>query len=368
MNVRRVDLGPQERPLREQVLKNIEEVIDSHDLILGRKVSELEKKVAEYISVPDAIGVGSGTEALMLSLSALGVKRGDEVITPPFTMAANLEAIMHCGATPVFADVERGTFNIIPEEIEKKITPRTKGIIPVHLFGCPCEIEKILEVAEAHNLFVLEDCAQSFGAHVKGKKCGSFGELSATSFYPTKNLGGYGDGGMIFVNNTKYSQKIRQLRSHGETEKYHHKYVGWTSRLDEIQAAIILPKLGLIDKWNSERRKIAEKYKKRLSKIKGIELPIEPRGAYHVYHLYTIKAERRKELEAHLEKNGIGFTINYPIPLHLQEAYSSLGYKKGDFPNAEWLCGRSISIPLFVGITGEQIEYVCRNIEDFYED
>lgn len=366
MKVPRVDLKPQEEPLRNEIISRITEVIDSYNLIVGKNVEELEKKAAEYIGVPDSIGVSSGTDALYLALKALDIGKGDEVITPPFTMAANVEAILFCGAKPVFADVNKETFNIMPTEIKKKITQKTKAILPVHLFGCPAEMGKIMNIAEKNKLFVVEDCAQSFGADIKGKKCGSFGNLSATSFYPTKNLGCYGDGGMVFVNDTAYAGKIRMLRFHGQEKQYIHKYVGGTMRLDEIQAAVILPKLKLIDDWNNRRKEAAARYRELLRDVKEVTLPIVPEGTNHIFHLYTIKAGKRSELEKFLADNGVGATINYPKPLHLQEAYSHLGCRKGDYPNAEYLCEHSISIPMFVGITREQQEYVAGKIREFY--
>lgn len=366
MKVPRVDLNPQEKPLKKKILLALSKIIDSKEFILGQNVKALEQKIAQYIGVKDAIGVASGTDALTLSLRVLGIGTGDEVITTPFTMAANVEAIMHVGATPVFADVDKETFNIIPSEIEKKITPHTKAIIPVHIFGNPCDMESIAHIAQTHNLHLIEDVCQAFGAEFNGKKCGSFGVLCALSFFPTKNLGGYGDGGMILVNDPQYSQKLRILRAHGQEKKYTYKYLGWNSRLDEIQAAILLPKLARIDKWNSERAKTAKKYSKLLSKIQQVKAPSASQNTRHVFHLYTIRAERRNELAAFLEKSGISTTINFPAPLHLQEAYASAGGKRGDLPNAERLCEESLSLPMFVGMNKKQINYVCEKIKHFY--
>src|SRR3989344_65420 len=362
MNVPRVDLKPQEAPLKKEIIESISGIIDSGHLIMGEHVKELEKKVSKYIGVPDAVAVANGTDALKLCLAALGVGRGDEVITVPFTFAANVEAIMHVGATPIFVDVDKETFNIIPEQIEKKISKKTKAIIPVHLFGCPAPMKEIMEISEKFGLFVVEDCAQAFGAEINGKKCGSFGHLNATSFYPTKNLGCYGDGGMIYVNSTEYADKLRKIRFHGQNGKYVYQYLGWNSRLDEIQAAVLLPKLRYIDKWNNERIKAAFKYEKFLSKIKQVQIPVVPKNVKHVFHLYTIKVQRRSELQKFLEKNGVETAINYPLPIHLQEAYNEFGYRKGNFQNSEWLCEASISLPMFVGITDEQIKYVCSKI------
>ncbi|PIN85365.1 MAG: transcriptional regulator [Candidatus Diapherotrites archaeon CG11_big_fil_rev_8_21_14_0_20_37_9] len=364
--VPRVDLSIQEKPLREKMISVFTEVIDSGDLILGKNVTAFEKEAAEYLGIPNAVGVANGTDAIKLALAALGIGKGDEVITTPFTMAANVEAIFHVGAKPVFADVNYETFNISPEKIREKITKKTKAILPVHLFGLPADMEKIISLAKDADLFVVEDCAQAFGSEYKEKKCGSFGELSATSFYPTKNLGGYGDGGMVFVNKPEYLDKLRHLRVHGQVKKYDYKYIGWNSRLDEIQAAILRPKLRLIDSWNDSRAKAAAIYTKELSGIMQVKIPEAPAHSKHVFHLYTIKAEKRDELEKYLFKNNIGTTINFPAPLHLQKGYSSLGYAQGDFPVAEKLCAESISLPMFVGITKEQISYVAEKISSFY--
>lgn len=366
LKVPRVDLRPQEAPLKKQIMGSISGIIDSYHLIMGRHVDELEKKVAAYLGIPDAIAVANGTDALTISLAALGIGQGDEVITVPFTFAANVEATMHVGAKPVFVDVGKEHFNMLPEQIEGAITPKTKAIIPVHIFGCPAPMEEIMEIAERHNLFVVEDCAQAFGAEINGRKCGSFGHLNATSFYPTKNLGCYGDGGMIYVSDSSFSDRLRKIRFHGQSGKYMYERLGWNSRLDEMQAAVLLPKLRHIDKWNNGRIKAAQKYSKLLSKIWQVQVPVKPEGTKHIYHLYTIKAEKRDALEEFLAKNGIETAINYPLPLHLQQAYASFGYAKGDFPNSEWLCERSISLPMFVGITGKQIEYVCSKIREFY--
>ena len=366
MKVPRVDMSPQEKPLRDEILRGITEVIDSYHLISGSKLKEIEEKVADYLGVPKCVGVSSGTEALRTALVSLDIKEGDEVITTPFTMAANVEAILLTGATPVFADVDIETFIISPEKIREKITPKTKAILPVHLFGCPAPMKEIMKIAEENNLFVVEDCAQAFGAELNGKKCGSFGQLNGTSFYPTKNLGCYGDGGMVFVNAEKYYDKTSKLGVHGQEKKYIHKYIGWNSRLDELQSAVLLPKMNHIDSWNNDRIRAAASYEKYLKDVKEISIPIVPDGAKHVFHLYTIKCENRAGLEQFLKEKEIGTTVNFPLGLHLQEAYSSLGYKKGDFPNAELLCEKSISLPMFIGITEEQIEYVCKSIKEFY--
>jgi len=365
MNVPRVDLAFQEKPLKEEIMTAISEVIDSYHLIMGKNVADLEKQTANYIGVPESVAVANGTDALKLSLVALGIGKGDEVITTPFTFGANVEALLLLGAKPVFADVDKETFNISPDLIEEKITKKTKAILPVHLFGCPAEIGKIKKTADNNNLPFIEDCAQAFGAEYKGKKCGSFGELSGNSFYPTKNLGCYGDGGIIYSNTIELSEKLRLLRFHGQKEQYTYKYLGWNSRLDEIQAAILLIKLKHIDEWNNYRIKAAEWYKEELSDVPEITIPVVPKNVKHIFHLYTLKTEKRDLLKKHLEKNSIGTTINYPAPLHMQEAFSGIG-KKGNYPNAEWLCEKSISIPMFVGITHEQVNFVSEKIKEFY--
>jgi dTDP-4-amino-4,6-dideoxygalactose transaminase len=340
-----VDLKRQFSDIKEELFAALTEVLESSQYILGPRVHELEKMIAGYHGVSEAIGVASGTDALHLALDAIGIGEGDEVITTPFTFFATAEAIMYTGATPVFVDIEQDTMNIDPEKIEEKITERTKAIIPVHIFGHPADMKRIMPIAARYNLSVVEDCAQSFGAEIEGKKTGSFGDAGCFSFYPSKNLGAFGDGGMVLLNDEAIASDIRKLRNHGSKGAYRHESVGFNSRLDELQAAVLLVKLKRIDQYNSKRRLAAALYNTLFSD--AVELPVERPGYFHVYHQYTIRSPRRDELQMHLRENDVSSVVYYPIPLHMQEAVSFLGYKKGDFPIAEETAERVLSLPIY---------------------
>ncbi len=340
-----VDLKKQFQGIKDEIFGVLAEILESSHYILGSKVSEFEEKVADYHYVNNAIGVASGTDALHLSIDALDIGEGDEVITSPFTFFATVEAILYTGAVPVFVDVEPDTLNIDVKQIEAHITKKTKSILPVHLFGHPADMEKILEIAKKYRLKVIEDCAQSFGAELNGRKAGSFGDAGCFSFYPSKNLGGYGDGGMITLNNPKVAEKIRELRNHGSSGAYRHKRVGFNSRLDEIQAGILLVKFKHIDEYNSQRRRNAARYNALLSD--KIICPTEKKGAYHVYHQYTIMSRKRNKIQQSLREKGISSVVYYPVPLHLQGALKFLGYKKGDFPVAEKAAREVLSLPMY---------------------
>jgi UDP-2-acetamido-2-deoxy-ribo-hexuluronate aminotransferase len=340
-----VDLKKQFLGIKEEVLNIVTEILESSQYILGQKVSEFERKVANYHSVREAIGVASGTDALHLSIDALGIGEGDEVITTPFTFIATAEAILYVGATPVFVDIEPDTLNIDVSQIEANITKKTKAILPVHLFGHPADMINILDIAKKYRLKIIEDCAQSFGAEVNGKKAGSLGDAGCFSFYPSKNLGGYGDGGMVILNDSGVADTIRELRNHGSKGSYRHKRVGFNSRLDEIQAGILLVKLLHLDKYNIKRRQNAALYNNLLSD--KVRCPVEKQGAYHVFHQYTIISNKRDEIHQRLKENGISSVVYYPVPLHLQEALKFLGYQKGDFPVAEKAAKEVLSLPMY---------------------
>jgi dTDP-4-amino-4,6-dideoxygalactose transaminase len=340
-----VDLKKQFQGIKEEVLNIVAEILESSQYILGQKVSEFERKVANYHSVREAIGVASGTDALHLSIAALGIGEGEEVITTPFTFIATAEAILYTGATPVFVDIEPDTLNIDVSQIEANITKKTKAILPVHLFGHPADMINILDLAKKYRLKVIEDCAQSFGAEVNGKKAGSLGDAGCFSFYPSKNLGGYGDGGMVILNDSGVADTIRELRNHGSKGSYRHKRVGFNSRLDEIQAGILLVKLLHLDKYNIKRRQNAAFYNNLLSD--KVRCPVEKQGAYHVFHQYTIISNKRDEIHQRLKENGISSVVYYPVPLHLQEALKFLGYQKGDFPVAEKAAKEVLSLPMY---------------------
>lgn len=357
-----VDLKKQFQEIKEDVFRVLTEILESSRYILGANVSEFEKKVADYYGIREAIGVASGTDALHLSIDALGIGEGDEVITTPFTFFATVEAILYTGATPVFVDIESDTLNIDVGQIEANITETTKAILPVHLFGHPANMGKISYIAKKNKLKVIEDCAQSFGAEINGKKVGSFGDAGCFSFYPSKNLGGYGDGGMIILNDSKVAETIRELRNHGSRGSYIHNRVGFNSRLDEIQAGILLVKLKLIDEYNRKRRRNAVLYTKLLSD--KVKCPIEEKGAYHVFHQFTIISPKRNKIQQRLKENGISSVIYYPVPLHLQKALKFLGYQKGDFPVAEKAAQEVLSLPMYP----ELEESVIINIAEIIRD
>ena len=355
-----VDLKKEFTEIKKEVFEMLTEILESSHYILGPKVSELEKKISDYHGVAAAIGVASGTDALHLSLDALGVGEGDEVITTPFTFFATAEAVIYTGATPVFVDAEPDTLNIDVSLIEKKITKKTKAIIPVHIFGHPADMEEIKKLAKKHKLKVIEDCAQAFGAAINNKKVGSFGDAGCFSFYPSKNLGAYGDGGMITLNDSVIANTIKKLRNHGSGGAYKHESVGFNSRLDEIQAGILLIKLKRIDEYNSKRRQNAALYNKFLSD--KVKCPKEKNGCYHVYHQYTIMSPERDKIQNKLKDNGISSVVYYPIPLHLQEALKFLGYKEGDFPVAEKAAREVLSLPMYPGLEEKTIKEITKII------
>jgi dTDP-4-amino-4,6-dideoxygalactose transaminase len=357
-----VDLKRQFTDIKDDVFNVLTEILESSQYILGPKVSELEKKIAAYHGSSEAIGVASGTDALHLVIEALGIGEGDEVITTPFTFFATAEAIMYTGATPVFADIEHDTMNIDPAKVESIITKRTKAILPVHIFGHPADMDRITGIAAKHNLNVIEDCAQSFGAEFRGKKTGAFGDGGCFSFYPSKNLGGFGDGGMVVLNDQEIASHIRRLRNHGSGGAYRHETVGFNSRLDEIQAGVLLVKLKRIDEYNGKRRQKAALYNSLLTT--GVERPVERHGCTHVYHQYTIRSPRRDEIQKRLKENAVSSVVYYPIPLHLQEAVSFLGYKKGDFPVAEEAAATVLSLPMYPELEDSDVRRIAEIINN----
>lgn len=357
-----VDLKKQFKDIREEVIEVVTEILESSQYVLGPKVSEFEKKIADYHGVREAIGVASGTDALHLSIDALGISEGDEVITTPFTFFATVEAILYTGAAPVFVDIEPDTLNIDVSQIESKITEKIKAILPVHLFGHMADMERILDIAKRYGLKVIEDCAQSFGARLNDKKAGSFGDAGCFSFYPSKNLGGYGDGGMIILNDSMVADTIRKLRNHGSRGSYRHENVGFNSRLDEIQAGILLVKFKRIDEYNRKRRQNAALYNELLSG--KVKCPVEKNGAYHVFHQYTIMSERRDEIQKRLKENGVSSVIYYPVPLHMQDALKFLGYKEGAFPVAEKVARKVLSLPIYPELEESVIIRIAEIIRD----
>ena len=356
-----VDLKRQFQEIKEEIFQVMTKIFDSGQYILGPRVSEFEKKIADYYGVSEAVGVASGTDAIHLSINAFGIGEGDEVITTPFTFFATVEAILYAGAMPVFVDVDAATFNIDTGQIETKITDKTKAILPVHLYGQMADMEEISKLAKKYGLKVIEDCAQSFGANLNGKKAGNFGDTGCFSFYPSKNLGGYGDGGIITINDPMIADKIRKLRNHGSRISYIHEDIGFNSRLDEIQAGVLLVKFKYIDKYNMARRQKAALYTELLSD--KVRCPIEKKGAYHVFHQYTIRSDKRDEIKKRLRDKGISSVVYYPVPLHLQEALRFLGYKEGDFPVAEKSAKEVLSLPIYPELEESVIEEIAEIIK-----
>ena len=365
-----LDLKAQFSPIREEILAAVTRVLESQHFILGPEVSAFEQEAASYLGCKYAVGCASGSDALMLALMALGIGQGDEVITVPFTFVATAGSIARLGATPVFVDIDGDTYNIDPATLEAAITVRTKAIMPVHLFGLAAEMDGILEVARRHGLPVIEDAAQAIGAEYKGKKVGNFGVMSCFSFFPSKNLGGAGDGGLITTDDAQLAQRLKLLRAHGSRSKYEYEILGVNSRLDAIQAAILRIKLTYLDEWTESRRRNAERYRELVSQFgldARIGLPAERVGYKHVYNQFTIRAKQRDDLREFLRSNGIPTEIYYPFPLHLQPAFAGLGYKLRSMPASETASVEVLSLPIFPELSGEQQESVVGSISEFCE-
>ena len=361
------DITRQNQSLLKDLNFALERVVQSGKYILGENVTLLEKEVANYHGAKHAIGVASGTDALHLALLANGIKPGDEVITSPFTFVATAEAIVYCGATPVFVDIEPNTFNLDPSKIKKKLTKKTKALLPVHLYGQACPMDKIMGIAQENNLKVIEDCAQAFGAEYRQKKVGTFGDAGCFSFFPTKNLGCFGDGGLVLTNNDKTAEEIKVLRGHGSRKTYHYDLIGYNSRLDEIQAALLRVKLKKLDSFIRFRRKIANFYKKKLAQIKEITLPYELPAGKHTFNQYTIRLKDRDELFEFLKTKGVSAMVYYPLSLHLQKAFSPLHHHKGSFPESELAQQEVLSLPIFPELNEDEISSVALAIKEFFK-
>lgn len=364
------DLKRQINETKGEINKAAATVLSSGSYVLGKNVSAFEEEFAQYCGAKHAIGVASGSDALKIALRACGVGQGDEVITTPFSFIATSEAIYSVGAKISFTDIDLNSYNIDPRQIEKKITKKTKAILCVHLYGQPCNMQAIVKIARKHNLKLIEDCAQAVGARYKTKRMGNFGDISCFSFYPTKNLGACGDGGMIITNSFQIAKKIKMLRNHGSQIKYKHSLHGYNSRLDEVQAAILRIKLKHLNKWNNVRREKGKYYNKKLlllEKAGFLICPQELKGTTHVYHLYSLRAKRKVALAKFLKKHGIGTAFHYPLPLHLQKVYKSLGYSKGDFPNAELSAKEIITLPLYPELKKKEIDYIVAKVYQFYK-
>lgn len=349
----------------------IQSVIEKGNFILGEQVAQLEKDIQEYTGAKYAIGVASGTDALVITSDILGFKDGKEVITSPFTFLASASCIARHKGKPVFVDIDEDTFSIDVNRIEEKVNKNTAGILPIHLFDQMADMDKIMDIAGKYNLRVLEDAAEAFGMRWKlngeeYRHSGTIGDFGIYSFFPTKTLGGYGDGGMIVTNDEKLAQLARSYRVHGASKKYHYDYIGYNSRLDTIQAAVLSVKLKYIDEAIKKREAVANLYKDRLSDCEYVRLPKIKGDQKPVYYVFNVLAEKRDELAEHLKKNEIGYSIYYPMPLHLQKCFEYLGYKKGDFPVAEKVSKEIIALPIYPEITVDEVEYVCETIKNFY--
>lgn len=354
-------------PIRAELIKAFEKVYDSHWYVMGDNLIEFEKNYSIYSKTKHSIGVANGLDALIISLKTLNIGLGDEVIVPSNTYIASWLAISFVGARPIPVEPLEATFNINPSLIEASITSKTKAIMPVHLFGQSCEMDKIMRIAEKYNLYVIEDNAQSQGARCNNKLTGSFGNINATSFYPGKNLGALGDAGAITTNDEELANKARVIRNYGSEKKYFNEVKGLNSRLDELQAAILDVKLKHLNIWNNERVELAAKYNQLLSDEKDLILPMLTKNCTHVYHLYVIRTSQRDALQEHLKKNNIGTLIHYPIPPHLQNAYNDLKFKRGDFPLAEKMAETSLSLPLYPGLKISELEFIAGVIKNFYK-
>jgi dTDP-4-amino-4,6-dideoxygalactose transaminase len=353
-----VDLKIQYAAIRDEVAGAVHDVIESTHFILGPQGKALEEAIAAYHGVKYAVAMASGTDALHLALLAAGVKRGDEVITTPFTFIATAEAVSYVGAAPVFVDIDPVTYNIDISKIEAAITKKTKAIIPVHLYGAPADMDGLMQLAKKHGLNVIEDCAQSFGAEYHGRKTGVFGDIGCFSFFPSKNLGAYGDGGMVVTDDAKLAEHMQSLRNHGSRVRYYHDEIGYNSRLDEIQAAILRIKFRHIDEYNAKRRNNAFLYNKFFDGT-GIQTPSEQQGTKHVFHQYTIRVKNRDAVKQKLDVGNVTSSmIYYPVPLHMQAAYKDLGMKPGSLPKAEQAAQEVLSLPMYPELTEEQIRLV----------
>jgi dTDP-4-amino-4,6-dideoxygalactose transaminase len=358
MEVPLLDLKAQYATIKNDVVKSVTDVLDSQICIGGPKLAELERGVAALSGCGYGIGVSSGTDALLCCLMALGIGAGDEVITTPFTFFATAGSIARTGATPVFVDIDPATYNIDPNQIESRITSRTKAILPVHLYGQMCDMDPIMEIAARHGIFVIEDAAQSISATYKGRSAGSIGTVGCFSFFPSKNLGAAGDGGMIVTNDQALAEKISLFRNHGAKPKYYHKFVGGNFRLDPLQAAILLVKLPNLDAWSAARRRNAAYYNGRLKEA-GIETPFVAPECVSVCNQYVVRVDNREELRAKLKVAGIGTEVYYPVPLHLQACFASLGYSRGDLPHAEKAADEVLALPIYPELTPAMLAYVA---------
>jgi dTDP-4-amino-4,6-dideoxygalactose transaminase len=365
--VPQLDLAAQYAAIGDEIREALDRILASQQFILGPEGAALEQEVARLCGVAHGVGVASGTDALILALQACGVRAGDEVVVPPFTFVATGSAVTALGAKPVFADIHPSTYNIHPAQIERRVTPRTRAIVAVHLFGLAADMDPIVTFARSRRIPVIEDNAQSIGASYKGRRTGSLGDVACLSFYPTKNLGAYGDGGMLVTNSEEIASRLRSLRNHGQIAKYVSGEAGWNSRLDELQAAILRVKLRHLPDWQRVRQAHAAEYTRQFSQIPGVMPPLAPEGYDHAYHQYTIRVEKRDALHRALTEAKIGSAVYYPVPLHLQPLYAALGNKPGDFPHAERATQEVLSLPMYPELRPEQIARVTSTIAEFLQ-
>jgi dTDP-4-amino-4,6-dideoxygalactose transaminase len=365
-----LDLTRQYERIKGEILSAQKRVLDKGHFILGEEVSSFEEEFARYCGVRYGVGVGSGTDALFFALKAAGIAEGDEVITVSHSFIATALGISWTGAKPIFLDIDPEVYtmdpNLLEDFLKKRKRRRVKAILPVHLYGHPLEMDAIMDIAGRYHLMVIEDACQAHGAEYQGRRVGSFGHLACFSFYPTKNLGAYGDGGMVVTDDKRYDERLRLLRRYGEKRKYEHILKGWNSRLDEMQAAILRVKLKYLDHWNGQRRKRALMYR-RLLEDTGVNLPVEKRQGRHVYHLFVIRTKQRNALQAFLKEKGIETLVHYPVPIHLQKAYTELGYRRGDLPVTEKVAHEALSLPFYPELTGEEMREVQEQVRKFFE-
>lgn len=364
MTVPILDLKAQYATIKTEIQASIEQVLENQHFVLGPEVKSLEKEIAHYCGAKYAVGVASGTDALILGLRACGIGPGDEVIVPSFTFIATADAVTLLGATPIFVEINHDTFNINPASIERLISSRTRAIVPVHLYGQAADMDPILTLARAHNLKVVEDTAQAIGATYKRRRAAAIGDVGCISFFPSKNLGGYGDGGMVVTNSEEVFHHLVSLRAHGSTKKYFSEEQGWNSRLDELQAAILRVKLAHLDEWSSQRRAVADHYDALLQDIPGVIIPKRSGFGDHVFHQYTIQVPNRDRVQRKLAELGVTTMVYYPVPIHLQPIYSSLGCREGYLPVTEAACKQVLSLPMFPELTAGQRKYVCDSLAE----
>ena len=370
MAVPLLDLKAQYATIREEIRAAVERVLESQQFVLGPEVEAFEREIAAYSRCRYGIGVSSGTDALLVALMAIDIRPDDEIITSPYTFFASVGSIARLGARPVFVDIDPLTYNLDPTRIEAAITLRTRAIIPIHLFGQIADMDPVLEIAARRNLFLIEDAAQAIGAEYKGKRAGSLGHLGCFSFFPSKNLGGYGDGGLVTTNDAQLAQRVRQLRSHGEQSRYEHTRVGGNFRLDALQAAVLRVKLRHVDAWTAARQRNADTYRRLFAsqELGEISLPVEAPQRRHVYHQFVVQSAHRDALLATLQRQGIGAAVYYPTPLHLQPCFTSLHYQRGAFPHSEYAAGHSLALPIYPELTPAMQEEVVQAIAAFHHN